>query len=1168
MKAFGLILLSAGVVLAGVVTVQFEIAPSQVNFRSYQGFTVVNLNLNEEGMVCLATTEPGEPLLPVISGNVLIPADARLKGVSLGRVEWQKIGSDIKLYPVQPMRPVSQFNSLPFVFPKPEVYQSDRPYPVEVLAAVPEGAKSGFKIAGFLFCPFRYHPESGRLFLATGVELKLEYENTSAPVMVLSPGQFEMFSEDVEHLVVNRKDISRFCPVVAELDRNELDVMVVTSSALVPAVTGFADYLERKGYFTEVMPTETIYARYTGRDNPEKIRNMLKELFATRGLKYVILAGDVQHVPCRYGYLPYAPYNVPADLYYSDLDGTWDANGNSQFGEYDYANFNPDSVDLYSDIVVGRLPFDDSGNCANFLHKDSLYERHPDTTYLHKVLLPFEALWSNIDYYGRIVNKNIASALSEMSTWLVDSVYQMSPSQCVFSINSGRHLFHFAGHGSTNAFGSTFSTSNLGSLTNITMPSIVNSMACDCGNFDQYDCLAEQFINITNGGAVSTCLNARFGWGAPPNMGPSENLCMEFYNNYVKGMNQGRAYGLAKDFYRNAAFSQMTYRWSIYDWTLQGDPTMLMWRTSPEELTVTCPDTILANPQVLAVEVSRSGYGPVSRARVAIRHQGQLLGRGITDSKGVAQVVLSAVEDSWELTLSVTGQDAAPYEKSIYTKTGGASPLVVYDHHRVEDENGRLDPDDEADIYIVVVNEGNLMSTNTTGTLRTDSPYLTIIDSVSEYGSIASGDTASGDAYRVKVSRYCPQGMGVEMSLVVNSGFGSWESQFELVIGMPYARGGIWAVHDTADFVAGVCANGGIGTTAWRGQGLGFIYPKSRAWSSSAMMHGSFLVAIAQPDTFWLADNYYGTPWQVTSQDFAIDESLRPVLPPELGDQEYICQFSDAHHSEPRGITITQRSFVSARTQHKDFMVLEYRIHNNDTITISEVWTGVACDFRTAPWNSLDEYDYAGTDSSRILAYVRASPETLALGVRPIYPPETGGWANCIYHNTYINDGFAKDEKMRFLDGRLRSPTGTSMGNWHAFVSSGPFTIQPGDSQIVAFVICGGRTVTQMAASSDSALDWYEPQVGVAQEKALVTPIGTIEIRPRLFSRRVMVHYRLNQIQPLSVTVRDAAGRVVERFEVPMVGLTGSFMWQPASNQKGVFFISVGDRVEKAVRIR
>ncbi|MEO0067848.1 MAG: C25 family cysteine peptidase [candidate division WOR-3 bacterium] len=1167
MKFFCAVILMAGVCLAGVVNLPITISPEQVSVVSYDGWSVVKLNLDQNGMVCVTTTAPGEPLLPVISGNVLIPPDAQLKRVVLKNVHWQEIATGLSLYPCQPMRPVSQFNSVPFVQPKPEIYQSDVPYPAEVLNPVPAGTKSGFRIAGLLFCPFQYYPQSGRLLLATGAEIEVEYEENAAPANVLTLGQFEAFKEDVHHLVVNNNDLNRFSPIVAELDQEELDVAIVTSSALISAVAPFADYLQRKGYFTEVMPTETIYARYSGRDNPEKIRNFLKDCYAHRGLKYVILAGDVQHVPCRYGYLPYSPYNVPADLYYSDLDGTWDANNNSQFGEYDYTNFNPDSVDLYSDIVVGRLPFDDSSNCANFLKKDSLYERHPDTTYLHNVLLPFEGLWTNIDYYGRIVNKNIAIALSEMANWLVDSVYNMTPTQCVTSINSGRHLFHFAGHGSTSAFGSTFSTSNLSSLTNVNMPCIVNSMACDCGNFDQYDCLGEQFVNTTNGGAVSTCLNARYGWGAPPNMGPSENLCMEFYNNYVKGFNQGRAYALAKDFLRNAAFSQMTYRWSLYDWTLQGDPTMLMWRTIPKELVVTCPDTIEAKPQVLTVEVNYEGYQPAAGARVAILHQNQLLGRALTNSLGIAKVCLSAIEDTQTLTLSITAQDGAPYEKNIYTQTGGASPLVVYDHHWVDDENGRLDPNEESDLYIVVINKGNLSSTNTIGLLRTSSPYLTILDSISHYDSLGIGDTSQGDAYCVRVNSNCPHGQTVEMNLLVSSSFGSYESQFEMVIGMPYARSGIWAVHDTADFVIGVCANGGIGTTTWRGQGLGFIYPKSRQWSSSAMMHGSFLLGVAQPDTFWLADNYYGTPWQVTPQDFAIVESLRPVINPELGDQEYVCVFSDARHPEPKGITVTQRSFVSAQTQHKDFIVLEYRIHNNDTAEISGLWAGIACDFRTAPWNSLDQYDYAGTDSARTLAYIKASPETLALGVRPIYPLESGGFANCINHTTYINDGFTKSEKMMFLDGRLRSTTGTTQGNWHALVSSGPYTIPAGDSQIVAFVICGGRTVNQMAASSDSAFNWYEPQVGIVEEKAKVTSIGSIAIRPKLFNRKVTIHYTLNKIQPLFVTVRDVTGRIVDQFELPVTNLSGAFTYQPQNSQNGVLFIAVGQKVEKVVRI-
>ncbi|MGQ9678126.1 MAG: C25 family cysteine peptidase [bacterium] len=1167
MKSLVLLLVFVSVLFAGVVSVPLTISPTQVRLVNENEFTVVTLLPAQSGLTVVATGEPGEPLLPVLSGNVLIPPDARLVAVRLKSAEWEELAQGVKIYPVQPMRPLSQFNVIPFVPPQPSVYGSDAVYPAEMVTDVPAGSKAGFRIAGFLFCPFQYYPASGRLLLATRAELEIEYENSAVPGMVLTPSQVEMTKEVVSPLVVNAYDVSRWAPQSVEIDGAEMDVAIVTSSTLAPALVGFRNYLRRKGYFAEIVPTETIYALYPGRDNPEKIRNMLKDKFAHQGLKYVILAGDVQHVPCRYGYLPYSPYDVPADLYFSDLDGSWDANNNSQFGEYSGTNHNPDSVDLYADIIVGRLPLDDASNCANFLFKDSIYERNPDTNYLHNLLLPFEALWQNIDYYGRIVNKNIALALSDMGTWLVDSVYNMSPSACIASINAGRHLFHFAGHGSYNGFGLTFNTSHLSSLTNSTKPMIVNSMACDCGNFDQYDCLAEQFITITNGGAVSTCLNARYGWGAPPNMGPSENLSMEFYHNYIKGFNQGQSYALAKDFYRNAAFSQMTYRWSLYDWTLQGDPTMLMWRRIPQQLTVNCPDTIPANPQIVTVWVNYLDSAPAVGARVAILHQDELIGRAVANSDGMAKVVLPLVNDTWTLTVSVTGQDGMPNEKTIFTETGRATPLVVYDHCEVDDTNRRVDPGDEVDLYVVVCNLGSLPSFNTIGTLSSGSPYLTIIDSVGWYDTVAVGDTVNGDAYRVRVRGDCPDGEKVAMNLTVRGDSGRWQTQFELTVGMPYARAGLWAVHDTGNFVAGVCANGGIGTTTWRGQGLGFIYPKSRAWSSSAMMHGSFLLGIAYSDSDWVADNYYGQPWQVTPQDFAVVESLRPVIPPEFGDQEYRCVFSDARHPKPKVIAVTQRSFVSADPGKKDFMILEYRIHNNDTLPISGLWAGVACDFRTAPWNSNDSLDFPGTDSIRNLAYVRATPETLALGVRAIYPQCASGYANCILHGTYISDGFTKSEKMRFLDGRLRSASGSSVGNWHAFSSLGPFEILPGDSQIVAFAICGGRTVTQMVASSDTAINWYEPQVGLAAEVSGNPARCLIDVNPRLFSRRLTIRYTLKRVEPLTVRVFDALGRCVEKFELPVYGRTGEFVWQPIECQKGVLFIDINGSEAKVIRV-
>ncbi|MBM3322875.1 hypothetical protein FJY69_05305, partial [candidate division WOR-3 bacterium] len=1129
-----------------------------VTLTPKDGFTVVTLASSPNGIAQVTTTEPGSPLLPVFIGNVLIPAGAELEGVELIRAERVELGTGYRLYPVQPMRPLSRFNEVPFVGPNQAVYSSDAAYPTQVPRPIRAGSKAGFRIAGLEFCPFEYYPASGRLVLITRAELAVRYRDNAVTVPVLTESQRDMAAGDVAHIVVNSADVVRMAPPALEKDAEEIDVIIVTSSALVPAMGSFRKYVARKGHFVTVMATETIYARYTGYDNPEKVRNMLKDKFAHNGLKCVILAGDVQHVPHRFGYLTYSPYNVPADWYFADLDGTWDANGNRQYGE-----MTGDSVDLYSDIVVARLPFDSAGNVANFLRKDSTYELTPDTTYLSNVLLPFEALWTNIDFYGRIINKNIALALGRMSAWQVDSVYNMPPAACIASINAGRHLFHFAGHGGVNAFGSTFTSSHLPSLNNTTKLSIVNSMACDCGNFDQQECLGEQFINVTNGGAVSTALNARYGWGAPPTMGPSENLCMEFYNNYIKGMPQGEAYNLAKDFYRNAAFTQLTYRWSVYDWILQGDPTMRMWRTVPRTLAVIAPDTLATAPQMVEVTID-CGDEPVKDARVALTHSGELMGRGVTNSRGWASFPITAPDDTWTMVLSVHAQDARLYEKMVYA--GGTCPnaMVTLSRCEVDDGNGRLDPNEEPDVYFVAKNLGAAPATGVTGTLQTLSPHVTVLQPSATYGDIAPQDTARGSAYKVRVSRDCPHGHAAEFVLEFTSAEGTWSVPTTCVVGLPKARGGITAVHDTADFCMTVCANGGIGTTTWRGEGFGFIYPKRRMWSSSALMHGSFMLGT---DTTWVADNYYGTPWQVTPLDFATVESLRPVYPAELGTQEFMCEFDDSNHPSPKDLSVTQRSYVSAELRHKDFVVLEYRIHNNGAAPVTGLYSGVACDFRTMGWNANDGTDYAGTDSVRQLAYVKShsSGETLALGVRPIYPTGMNGFANCINHTTYLNDGFTKSEKARFLDGTLRSTTGTTAANWHAMVSNGPFAIPAGDSQIVAYVICGARTATLLGAVSDTASEWYDPPVAVAENPRTATLVRGFDIVPRISSGGFVISYSLSRVEPLTVVAFDAAGREVDRLTFAPQALSGSVAWRPRTMDRGVYFLKVGDQSRKVV---
>jgi hypothetical protein len=1156
-RVFALLLTAVASAFAGVVTVSLQTSPADVMLTPKDGFTVVKLASDRDGVGVLWTTEPGSPLLPVYSGNVLIPAGAELVGITVTRVERTELGQGLSLYPVQPPRPADAV--VPFVGPNQAVYSSGAVYPASPLTQVPAGSKAGFRIAGFLFCPFEYRAASGSLTLLSRVELTVSYRENAVAAPVLTVSQRGQAQRGVEAIVVNPRDAAVMAPSAAEKDAAEIDVIIVTSNAMKATFETLRTYYMRKGFSTVIMPTETIYARYTGYDNAEKVRNMLKEKFAQNGLKYVVLGGDVQICPFRAGYLPYSPYNVPADWYFADLDGTWDDDGDHQYGE-----MTGDTPDLFGDIIVGRIGVDDATQFANFFRKDTVYELAPDTSYLNNVILPFEALWPDIDFYGRIVNKNIALALSAMSTWEVDSMLDMPPATCVAGLNAGRQLWHFAGHGATSLFGSTFSTSNISQLTNTTKPFIVNSMACDCGDFDETDCLGELLVTDANG-AVSSATNARSGWGAPPEMGPSEALCMEFYNNYVKGFNQGEAYNLAKDFWRNAAFSQLTYRWSVYDWTFQGDPTMRMWRTKPQTLAVTAPDSLGTGPQMVEVSVD-CGDAPAPGARVAITHLGELLGRGVANSQGWASFPITGPGDTWTLALTVQAQDAQLYTKTL--SVGGTCPnaLVTLSHCEVADGNGRLDPNEQSDVYFVAKNLGASPATSATGVLRSLSPYVTVIDSTSSYGDIASQDTARGDAYTVQVNYNCPQGHKAEFVLAFASGQGNWSTPTSCIVGMPRVRGGMTAVHDTADFVLSVTANGGIGTTQWRGEGLGFIYPKVRQWSASAMMHGSFMLGL---DTTWVADNFYGVPWRQTPLDFGTVESLRMVYPSQLGAQEYSCVFDDSRHPQPKGLRMTQRSFVSANLAHKDFVVLEYRIHNTDTAPVTGLWVGAVCDFRTMGWNLNDGTDYAGTDSARALAYVKSasSGETLTLGVRPIYPPGMNGWANCINQATYINDGFTKSEKFRFMNGTLRSSTGTSPADWEAMSAVGPFTIAAGDSQTVAFVICGGRTIAQMTTNSDTANEWYDPPTAVT-EAAEPLVVRGFDLAPSVSNGVLNIRYSLSKLEPVSLTLYDATGRTVDAVTVSPKGLSGQMSWKPARAERGIYFLKFGDRTQKAVMVK
>jgi hypothetical protein len=1145
--------LLAAIAFAGTMNQTVTFSRKDLSFSEQDGYTVVTMN----GAV--STMETGAPLLPMTNLNLLIPPTAEIRKVEVMESEKTLLGDGYRIYPTQPARPLTAAE-LPFEQPG-AVYQHSADYPGRLVEPVASGSKSGYRIAGVIVYPLQYNPVTGSLTLYTRLNLRITYDENAYSSKVITPAQADLFGPDVASLVVNPGKVRSFAPVTRALD-GEVDYAIITPASLVPAWQPLLDLRRTQGLNCVAMPVESIYAQYAGVDNPEKIRAFIKDYWQNRGLKWVVLGGDHDLVPTRYGYLPYSTYNVPADVYYSDLDWSWDSNHNGQYGE-----MSGDSLDLFGDVYVGRIPCDNATHIAAFINKDTIYELHPDTTYLNKAFLPWEWLQPSIGYGGFLCNNNIKAILP--SDWQASVTGDCTPQQTIDSLNAGQHFMHFAGQGSYTSYGAAFSTANVSSLTNTASHrlTIINSMACDCGWFDTEECLAEALMNAANGGAVAVMNNARYGWGAPPNMGPGEHFSQEFYRRYQLCREVGMASGQVKDWFRNVALTQMTYRWTMYVLTSFMDPAMPMWTRKPGTLTVTAPDSIPGAPQTVRIEVA-SNDEPVKDAIVSWLHGSAVVATGRTNSQGWVELfVYPEGGDSFKL--CVSARDFLPLTKTVYAGAGCTAASLVWNSTYVADlGNNRLDPAETTDVFVTLGNPGTAPATGATGVIRTTSPWISFLDSTSAYGDVAPADSSQGDRYFVAVDPACPPGTRAEFWIAAHAAEGDWQPFFELVIGQPPEQGAYWATHDTGNFELSVTGLGSVGSTGWRSEGVGMIYPKLYPWSASRLMLGSLVLGT---DTGYVCDRFYHPNYPSNDSDFAMTDSVRPVIPPERADEEFLTRFSDAPHRNSKNLEISLHSMVTARAPLDNACVLEYTIANNDSLATDPLAAGLFCDFKMTGWNTNDSTDVAAADSAYQMAYVYTG-DTASLAVKLLYPNTALQGISVIDGYNYIQrSGMMSDiVKDSFLWGKKVVMNGTSAKNWAAMVSAGPFVIPAGWQQRVAFAIVGGASRANLRTNADSIQQWYLNTSGIADERdgsQFAVRSSQFTASPSLFSCSVTISYSIPADRHLRIDAFDAAGRLVEPVFEGEVQAPGNVTWQPRTLGKGIYFLRVNGQTAKLIRV-
>lgn len=639
--------------------------------------------------------EIGEPALPWLVLKALLPPGEIAADINIEFSDKSSFNLSGPIFPIQAVQPLSSNDKSEFQLNE-AVYDQDSYLPQVSTGALKTEAWHGYHIALSSFCPLQYNPSSNSVVWYKKAKITI---STQAGKLNFADKTVAYFSKEhalmIQNYVAN-PHLTRLYP--QRLDRvNEYDLLIIAPEEFIPDLMELESFYNLFGRRMQCVSTEYIEANLPGIDLPEKIRNHIINEYSDYGISSVLLAGDIEHVPARGFYCQvqsstlYEDDNIPADLYYSALDGTWNDDNDGLWGE-------PDEDDLLPEIAVARLPFSNLTELTNMINKTLLYTQNPIPADLDRPMLAGEQLWLDpltwgADYLDLIVGFHDDNGYETTGIPSSDDIILLNERdngewelQDFFdNINQGTSFIHHVGHSNydymIHMHNEDVIAENFTQLNGIDhMYPLLYTHGCNCGGFDQDDCIAEEALKLPNfiSGFVG---NSRYGWfNEGQTEGPSQHLHREFVNAlYTSKINDiAQTHLLSKAatapwVTAPGQHEEGALRWCFYDCNVLADPTLPIWTAPPAGITVNYPSEINANSSSISVyaELMHTNE-PAVNFRTALLYEEIIIGTGSTDSLGISIIAIdSLLTPGTNLTLSVNGYNCLPQQYYISISASG-----------------------------------------------------------------------------------------------------------------------------------------------------------------------------------------------------------------------------------------------------------------------------------------------------------------------------------------------------------------------------------------------------------------------------------------------------------------------------------------------------------------
>ncbi|MDY6915779.1 MAG: C25 family cysteine peptidase, partial [Candidatus Cloacimonadota bacterium] len=750
---------------------------------------------------------PGSPMLPYKAVKLLLPPGHKAVSVNY---EWQNlknIEEKLELYPAQYVRPISAGESGSFSYDS-KIYNSKSEFPNEKAGKLSTEYMNGYGFALTTFTPAIYIPAkkqfsyyaSVKVSIETAFDSKYKGNNLSSRKEVL---------QRVEKFAQNKNMLFRY-PHRGQKN-SDYELLIITTAQFSDNFEEYIDIYQQRAARSELVTIEYIDGNIAGQDTQERMRNYIIQEYQNNDIAYVLLAGDVEHVPYRGFYCQvqsssvYEDDDIPADIYFSALDGSWNDDGDGYWGE-------EDEDDLLPEVAVARMPFSDEDELYNMLNKTFDYQNDPVLGELDKPLLAGEHLYDSPETWGGNYldllieyhedNGYTTNGIPETDD--IETLYERDTgswngSTLMNKLNSGKSFLHHVGHANSNyvahMYTSDITNSNFYALNgedhNFTL---MYSHGCICGAFDDNDCIAEHMVKIENF-ATAFIGNSRYGWfNEGQTEGPSQHIHREFVdalydsrNNRLGATHMESKIDTAPWVEAPDQWEEGALRWCFYDCNVLGDVMTSIWTAEPVDVNVDNDEVIVMGSESFQVNISENGAGAEDMYCTLLKDN-IVYGVGQTDVNGNATIYFNEeFTEPGYAELVISGYNCLPQEYQIPVIVDGEVPYLIVEGYEISSgQDDLIEYGESAEIFITLKNVGNQTASGINSSLTCDDEFIELQIDELTIESIAADEIASfSQPFVFNVSNQIPDQHNFIINLQSTSEEGNWESTIYLTAYAP-----------------------------------------------------------------------------------------------------------------------------------------------------------------------------------------------------------------------------------------------------------------------------------------------------------------------------------------------------------------------------------------------